>query len=659
MPLPRKLAPLTLVLALLALLAGCGGTPISLGPRAPDPSEEAELLLSQDRYLEAAESYMRLAFSSRPPERQHYQLRAAEALLDGGEIGRAATVLASAELSKLPADARLHKTILLAQLGVLRGETRVFELLPDEGPRPTTDRLAQRYHQVRAAGFEQIGDFVGVAKERIARDYYLPVDEAEKNRRAIWAALSRAAPGALRDAQPQSPNTLRGWLELALIARQFITDPITFEQALGEWFSRYPGHPANASIVTELKNASLIDATPPAHIALLLPFDGAFAKAATAVRDGFLAAWFNDAANPERSNVSIWNTADQDIWAVYRKAMEAGADFVVGPLDKDSVRIVASSDQLPVSTLALNYAEVAKPPPRNDSQAQGADIDVADTQAPVEVASVTTLGDTTEDPSAALLYQFALSPEAEARRVAQRAWFDGYASAALVTPEGSWGQRVGAAFTTAWEELGGLIAEHRTYQNNAKDMSEPVAALLDVDESEQRWQALKQYLGLDIKHEPRRRRDIGFVFMAAFPKQARQLRPQLKFHHAADLPVYATSNVYAGVPNATADADIDGVLFGDMPWVLFEGGAHGVLRPKMGALWGKTFARYARLYAFGVDAYAIVPQLGRLRAQPYIEYGGETGWLSVAENNRLQRRLTWAQFTDGVPQPTESSGDTE
>ena len=62
------------------------------------------------------------------------------------------------------------------------------------------------------------------------------------------------------------------------------------------------------------------------------------------------------------------------------------------------------------------------------------------------------------------------------------------------------------------------------------------------------------------------------------------------------------------------------------------------------------FDRYARLYAFGVDAYVMVPQLGRLRAQPSLELPGETGWLSIDENSQIRRRLQWAKFVEGLPE---------
>lgn len=246
------------------------------------------------------------------------------------------------------------------------------------------------------------------------------------------------------------------------------------------------------------------------------------------------------------------------------------------------------------------------------------------------------------------LYQFALSPEGEAGRVAERAWFDGHERAGVIVPEGAWGQRVAEAFTAAWERLGGVVVESQTYSNDTPEMSASVERLLNVNESRGRWLALRRLLGRDIEYEPRVRKDIDFVFMAAFPRQARQLRPQLKFHKAENLPVYATSHVFAGVEDASADRDIDGVIFGDMPWVLLPQAANA-LRENIKNAWPDSFEDYVRLYAFGVDAYHVIPHLGKLRARRYATFNGETGRLSLDAANRIQRQLVWAEFRDGVP----------
>jgi uncharacterized protein len=49
------------------------------------------------------------------------------------------------------------------------------------------------------------------------------------------------------------------------------------------------------------------------------------------------------------------------------------------------------------------------------------------------------------------------------------------------------------------------------------------------------------------------------VFIAGNAGAARQIVPQLKFHYAADIPAYATSDSFE--PDPSANSDIDGCCF--------------------------------------------------------------------------------------------------
>ena len=617
---------------ILVLLTGCVDN--TRPDDGPPPDLAALELLAQNKFQEASAAYLELADNSKAPLKQDYQLRAADALIDAQDFVNARRIAESLSQKGLTKRHNTFRRIVLGRIALAQNDpTQALEWLTGRDTIVPDTELLMRYHTLRADALEQTEQFVAAAAERTTLDGYLDRTARETNRRRIWSDLSKVTTGNLGNALGGPNVSLNGWIDLAIIAKRFITDAVIFEGAVTDWGLRFVDHPASF-IVPELLSASLIDTTPPEHIALLLPLDGTFAKAATAVRDGFMAAWFDDAGNPERPKVSVWNTADKDINSVYTQAIEAGADFVVGPLDKPSVTALVRSTPVSVSTLALNYADETSALIREASAETGGEVSQSET-----IETIPT----------GILYQFALSPEDEARRVAERAWFEGFGKVALVAPEGNWGYRVGNAFIDAWTELGGVVVDQKSYESNAPDMSPPISALLGVDQSRQRYRDVRRTLGLDLKHETRRRRDVDFIFMAAFPRQARLLRPQLRFHRAADLPVFATSHVYAGVPDPAADADIDGVWFGDMPWVLVEGGAHGSLRLESERAWGAVFARYARLYAFGVDAYVIVPQLGQLRAQPSTELEGETGWLSVDETSRVRRRLHWAFFLDGLP----------
>ncbi len=614
---------LSTVLLAAILTVGCESVPQRSETGDREATRVARTHMQAGEYLPAAQEYMRLAGLSSGDAALVFRLDAASAFVLAKRPDAALQILDNVRGQSLSRDLQIRRNLVQAQLALV--EQRPEEALTFLDAAPADDAppdLTARYHNVRADAFEATGEHVESARERVQLELLFTDSAAlNENRRRIWGSLSQLSPQALEAAHIPPPSTLGGWIELAAIGSSTITDPNTLGQAIALWRHRYPGHPAGDNVVPMLMDDSQIGWAPVRTVALLRPFEGQFAKAADAVRDGFLAAWFADQNTETRPTVLVRDTSSGDIWNIYNRAIEEGAEFVVGPLRRVAVTRLADAAGMPVPTLTLNHADAA--------------------------TSVSADAAMTAPTSG--LFQFALSPESEARLVAEFAWFAGHTSAAVLTPVGAWGDRVATAFADAWEDLGGTVVEFQSYLNDGSDMSTPVRKLLNIDDSDARYRSLRKVLGSDIKQETRRRQDLDFVFMAAFPRQARQLRPQLEFHQAQDLPVYSTSHIYSGIADPDADRDIDDVVFGDMPWVLDPAASGGALRREVGALWSDSVSAFVRLYAFGADAYRLVGELGKLRAQPYAEFQGMTGSLSLSEKNRINRRLMWAQFNKGTP----------
>ena len=434
-----------------------------------------------------------------------------------------------------------------------------------------------------------------------------------RNEQALWQALmslSSTALESLRSAPP--PDTFSGWLELAFIAKTAFTQPTGLDDRITAWRNRYPHHPVSEDLM-----ASLLAQQPerlrsrPAHLALLLPLSGAYIKSAESIRDGFLAAYFQRPEQDYQPVIQIYDTSGVlDIASLYKQAVKDGAEFIVGPLEKDGITALRQSNAVTIPTLVLNYTD------SNDAVPAG-------------------------------LYQFGLAPEDEARQVAERAWLEGHQQALSIIPEGDWGNRTFRAFAEYWQQLGGKLTAVQTYAANSDELSDPLRKLLNIDASEARARALRSVLQTDIKFEAWRRHDADFIFMLAFPRQARQIPPQLKFLYAGDLPIYATSHIFDGRLDPAKDRDLDGVMFTDIPWLLTP--KEFPLRDKTRELWPETADQYARLYALGADAYRLVPYLDSLRASPYEEFPGATGRLVIDRNNRIRRTLLWARFSNGLP----------
>jgi outer membrane PBP1 activator LpoA protein len=647
-----------LLFALAALLAACVAVPPQQTEATRRAEQAARELFAAGSYREAAESYLRLASTVASPKAEEFRLSAIEALIAAGELEDVRSRLQDLRVGERPISLRARQDIVWAQL--LLAEGHPLEALNRLGATyagPLPPELEARLRMVRAKAYAQSGNPIEAARERVNLEFLLTDPKAiDQNRQAIWQLVNRLQPAVLSAVMVPPPDTLGGWLELVAIGRQHTADLGGLAAALQEWQRRYPGHPAMQAVVPELLESLRYAVSRPRHIALMLPQEGRFADAAAAIRDGFIAAWYQDTGGEgELPVISIYDATPATIRSAYQRAVDAGADFVVGPLDRDSVTVLARAGNLPAPTLALNYAETppAPEPPGPGAQPPAESAGMLAVSMPPTGAGTTTRSAGQVAASAGSLYQFALSPEDEARQLAEKAWSDGKTQAAVIAPDTEWGARVSEAFTTRWERLGGVVVEQQTYGPTDQDIALAVERLLDVDESEQRARWLRTQLRRDLKYEPRRRQDVDFIFMAAFARQARQLRPQIKFSRASDVPVYATSHVYGGTPRPEQDRDVDGVVFEDMPWILSPDSADPALHQAVEENWAESAATYGRLYAFGVDAYRVIPHLPRLRQFPFMSYQGVTGRITLDPSDRVKHSLVWAQFRGGRPHVLE------
>lgn len=489
------------------------------------------------------------------------------------------------------------------------------------GSQPQDDRRRQaQQYLAQALEHEQQQDFLNAAQARLSYHKYLDESAAIKvNSTKIWENLNRVSKEALRARYQAEPRALSGWVELALIKRTLLTDLNVLQRALTSWQQNYPAHPANFTIVGQLRETGRRINTRPQQIALLLPLRGALREAATAVRDGFMTAWYN--SGRYRPPLRVYEANSLNIEQTYTQALAEGADFIVGPLDKQALTRLSATTRLTAPTLALNRIEAVPEAARR-----------------------------TPDELLPPLMQFSLSPEDEARQVAQRAYADGYDKALVIVPDDSWGRRLSGAFRAGWTAAGGVLLETVRYNPQHNDYAGPVKQALNVDASEARIQALRQLLGQRLESRARRRQDANVIFIAAFPVDARQIVPQLRFYEAAHIPVYATSHIFSGNVNPQADADMDGVVFPDLPWILTPATGTPSVKSLVNDNFRAAASAYQRLYAFGADAFNLIPQLPRLAYEDEASFNGATGRLSMSADGAITRTLPWGKIVNGRPE---------
>lgn len=604
---------ITLILAAL-FFAGCAGVPTEQRDAKFDARlQETQAMVIADP-VAAAKEFERLARGASDEAQQQAWLAAAEAWLAARRPDDAARALEEAQ--PFLADSSLAERALLvaAELDLLQQNPRQALLRLDREGEFAPD-LFDRAVKLRGRALYQLGSSLEATR---LLNHHLETSNdpalREQLSRLIWQGLSRARePLALNQLPADVGPGVRGWIALGRVGQSAWQDPYRFEERLSNWASRYQGHPAEALLLQDIRDEHQRRFAYPGEIALLLPLSGRYRASAEAVRDGFLAARYQHAANRPAPRITVHDTGADPTTAVAvaRRAIEAGAQVIVGPLTKEALGAINAADGIDVPVLGLNY------------------LDPADAAVVQEN-----------------LVQFGLLPEDEAIQVAERTAAEGYRRGVALVPDNEFGLRMTAAFRARFEELGGELLTVERYQPGEADYSTPIMRMLNLDQSRLRHQQLRAITGQSMEFEPRRRQDVDFIFMAANTEEARLLRPQLRFHQAINLPVYATSHLYR--PGLT-DRDLDDIRFADMPWILSPDSVGQEIRDNVVELWPGRFERSGRLYALGFDAFRLLPLV--LGNDPALNnpLPAMTGLLSLDAQQRIRRDLYWARFAAGKP----------
>jgi outer membrane PBP1 activator LpoA protein len=474
----------------------------------------------------------------------------------------------------------------------------------------TKDQI--RYGLLKAQFHELSGQYLTAARERDFLSSILEGDTKEENHQIIWQNLTNISLESLLKWAETAPNTqFADWLQLAAIAKDTTYTLAEHITAIGQWRLAHPGHPAALELPGGLALLVEMAQQQPKHIALLLPLTGNLASSGKAVREGFMAAYYQTLQRGYNvPTISIIDTeASGSLKLAYGDALALEAEWVIGPLDKKRVNELAKLESLPLPTLALNYSDQAA------------------------------IGEQPDD-----FYQFGLAAEDEARLIAERAFYLGHRRVLALSPDNAWGKRIYAAFEQRWLDLGGDVAEQRFYKQK-KDYNPEIRALLNVDDSQQRYKSIRRLMREPVEFEPRRRQDADWVFLVALPKQGRQIRPMFDFNFAGDLPVFSTSQIFSGKENRKKDTDLNGIQFTDLPWLLES----SELKTEIENNQKRAKGNYARLYAMGVDAFRLYPRLKQLAALPHSKIFGVTGDLSIDGQGKIHRKMPFAVFKRGRP----------
>lgn len=422
----------------------------------------------------------------------------------------------------------------------------------------------------------------------------------------LWSLLSQLDEPQLQHLRVDAGPRTIAWLQLASTIRPYLGQPERVQQELQQWQQRHPHMPLLTLLPTAIHHLSTLTPLQANRVAVLLPIQGDFRLHAQAIQNGLLAA---ATSLPEVELFFI--DSQQEVQQLHQELTALAIDVVLGPLQRNRVDAIRHHSDWPWPTIFLNQ------PSQQESLNAGHDR-----------------------------FFFSLSMDDEASQMAALFQRRNYQRPVLIHAQNPSSERMAQHFSQQWQAYGHAAPESYSFQ--ARDELEAmVARLLELEQSRQRLRQMSQLIPGEVEADAHSRLDIDAVYLVADPTQTRLLKPFLDVsvsQTAPSLPIYASSRSHSIQADRTDHRDLAGLTFTEMPWMLTEQHNHE-LRRQFDQLFPDQDETLQRLFAMGYDALHLIAELRQLQQIPALRHAGLTGELSVTAEGYIQRRLSWARYS--------------
>ena len=320
-------------------------------------------------------------------------------------------------------------------------------------------------------------------------------------------------------------------------------------------------------------------------------------------------------ANPG-AELKIYDTSSKPLDQVLAQVQQDGASIVVGPLLKNNVEELMKSNTT-LNVLALNQPEQVQ--------------------------------------NRANICYFALSPEDEARDAARHIHEQGKQAPLLLIPRSTLGDRVANAFADEWQKLGGGIvlqqkfgsaSELRAGVNGGAGIAlngSPVSASLPQQQS-------VTIGGLSIPAPPTDAQISGggkvdAAYIVATPQEIAFIKPMIAMRNGSQsgATLYASSRSAQGTAGPDFRLEMDGLQYSEIP--MLAGSNPALMQQALSTV--RNDYSLSRLYAMGVDAWALANHFTQMRQVPGFELNGNTGDLTATQDCVINRKLSWLKYQQG------------
>ena len=694
----RKKATRSVPLLLAALIfAGCG-------TQAPDQST-AHL---QGSAQADSGFYLQQMSQSSNDTKTNWQLLAIRALLKEGKTQQAAELFNQLP-QDLNDTQRREQGLLSAELKVaLKDYESAKKILGNIDVSALDKNQQARFWQAGITA-EQGRPSLTLLRALIAQEPLLAGADKQKNIDATWQALASMTQEQARALVINADeNVLQGWLDLQQMWLTNRSDPKMLKAGITDWQTRYPQNPGAKMLPTQLVNVQNFKPASTSKIALLLPLNGQAAVFGRTIQQGFEAAKngitpvsgsavpeqaaqaanVNDVVSPSAAEISDLTTAQTPAQGTMQNPVTAPTTPATAPPAPTETPAPATAEQPQPQTAPAEQQPVAQPQTvATTSAAPGAELKIYDTSSqPLDqvlaqvqkdgasivvgpllknnveelmksntTLNVLALNQPENVQNRANICYFALSPEDEARDAARHIHEQGKQAPLLLIPRSTLGDRVANAFAQEWQTLGGGVvlqqkfgsaSELRAGVNGGAGIAlngSPVSASLPQQQG-------VTIGGLTIPAPPTDAQISGggkvdAAYIVATPEEIAFIKPMIAMRNGSQsgATLYASSRSAQGTAGPDFRLEMDGLQYSEIP--MLAGSNPALMQQALGAV--RNDYSLARLYAMGVDAWALANHFTQMRQVPGFELNGNTGDLTATQDCVINRKLSWLKYQQG------------
>jgi len=686
---------LPLVLAAL-FFAGCG-------TQAPDQSAahmEGTAQADSGFYLHQMEQ-------SSDDTRINWQLLAIRALLKEGKTQHAADLFNQLP-QDLSDTQRREQSLLAAELKIAQNDVAGAKKILGNIDLSTLDKNQQaRFWQAGIAA-EQGRPSLTLLRALIAQEPLLAAAEKQKNIDATWQALSAMNPDQANALVINADeNILQGWLDLQRVWFDNRNDPNMLKAGIKDWQTRYPNNPGATMLPTQLVNVQNFKPASTSKIALLLPLGGQAAVFGRTIQQGFdaarngtaavtgsaipaqvaQAANAGDVVSPSSAETNDLTTAQpviaqegtmQEPVQAPETTQPVTAPDNTAPDNTVQDNTVQDPQQAPVAAQSPQATALANPAAEvkvydtstqpldqvlNQVQQDGASIvvgpllknNVEELMKSNTSLNVLALNQPEQVQNLPNVCYFALSPEDEARDAARHIHEQGKQAPLLLIPRSQLGDRVATAFAEEWQQLGGGIVLQQKFGSSSElragvNGGAGIALTGSPVTSSLPQQQGVTIGGLTIPAPPTDAQisgggNVDAAYIVATPEEIAFIKPMIAMRNGsqAGVSLYASSRSAQGTAGPDFRLEMEGLQYSEIP--MLAGANPALMQQALSSV--RNDYSLARLYAMGVDAWALANHFTQMRQVPGFTLNGNTGDLTATQDCVINRKLSWLKYQQG------------